>query len=77
MLLLGIVSVIWFLFWLLLVADTPLEHPTISREELEYIQQTAGYINIDNSVSISVCEYIIVVSVDNCTCKVLANALLK
>jgi hypothetical protein len=37
-------------FWLLLVADTPLEHPSITREELEYIRQTAGYVDVDAEV---------------------------
>ncbi|GFR20905.1 vesicular glutamate transporter 2.1 [Trichonephila clavata] len=30
---------VWFLFWSILVYDTPSEHPGISKEELAYIEQ--------------------------------------
>ncbi|XP_076056045.1 sialin-like isoform X1 [Oratosquilla oratoria] len=34
----GILSLIWCLFWAFLVYDSPTQHPRISKEELEYIQ---------------------------------------
>ena len=38
----GSLGVVWFLFWVLLVFNSPEEHPRISSRELKYIrQQTA------------------------------------
>ncbi|XP_014665689.1 PREDICTED: uncharacterized transporter slc-17.2-like isoform X2 [Priapulus caudatus] len=34
----GILGVLWFIGWMLLVYDTPSVHPRISKEELDYIQ---------------------------------------
>lgn len=33
----GILGCVWFVFWMLLVSDTPLDHPCISAKELKYI----------------------------------------
>ena len=33
----GTITVIWFIFWCLLVFDTPNKHPRISKDELDYI----------------------------------------
>ncbi|GFT80241.1 hypothetical protein NPIL_220121 [Nephila pilipes] len=38
----GSLGCIWFLFWSILVYDTPSEHPGISQEELSYIEQNKG-----------------------------------
>jgi ACS family sodium-dependent inorganic phosphate cotransporter-like MFS transporter 5 len=36
----GALGVLWFLFWMPMVADTPSRHPTISVEERDYICRT-------------------------------------
>ncbi len=33
---------LWFLLWILLAYSTPEQHPWISQQELQYIQQTTG-----------------------------------
>lgn len=33
---------IWFVFWISLVYDTPEEHPWISKKERNYIQNSLG-----------------------------------
>lgn len=38
----GAIGVIWFIFWILLVYDSPSSHPTISRAEREYISKCIG-----------------------------------
>jgi hypothetical protein len=38
----GAVSIVWFVFWTVLVYDTPAEHPKISGSELYYIQRSIG-----------------------------------
>ncbi|XP_022699616.1 sialin-like [Varroa jacobsoni] len=35
---------IWFMFWALLVHERPESHPRISKHELNYIQNTRGYV---------------------------------
>ena len=35
---LGILGIIWYVFWLLLVFDSPAKHPRISKSEKEYIE---------------------------------------
>ena len=39
--LLGGVGVVWWLFWHALVTDRPEDNPSISAQELRYIQETA------------------------------------
>ena len=38
----GCFSLVWVVFWFLLVADTPADHPRISKEEREYIETSIG-----------------------------------
>ncbi|CAG7834709.1 unnamed protein product [Allacma fusca] len=38
----GIVTIVWFVFWCLLVHSTPSEHPRIGRKELLYIEDSLG-----------------------------------
>lgn len=38
----GIVSIVFAVIWLCVVSDSPAEHPRISKEELEYIQNSLG-----------------------------------
>ncbi|XP_022237128.1 sialin-like isoform X2 [Limulus polyphemus] len=45
----GFCGVIWFLFWSLLVTNTPESHPRISEEELIYIQQNRHAISSSSS----------------------------
>ncbi len=37
----GLVGVIWFIAWQILVTNNPIEHPNISKAELEYISSNA------------------------------------
>ncbi|ELT91388.1 hypothetical protein CAPTEDRAFT_21080 [Capitella teleta] len=39
----GLLAIVWFFLWWWLVAEAPSDHDTISREELEYIQQSIGF----------------------------------
>ncbi|XP_068905629.1 vesicular glutamate transporter 1-like [Tenebrio molitor] len=41
----GSVSLVWFVIWWIFVAESPAEDPRISKEELEYIQNTL--VNVD------------------------------
>ncbi|XP_064103173.1 putative inorganic phosphate cotransporter [Macrobrachium nipponense] len=36
----GVLGLLWFIFWMLLISNTPESHPTISLEEKIYIQTT-------------------------------------
>jgi len=38
----GVLSLIWFLAWAFLISDSPDTHPTISREERDYIKRSIG-----------------------------------
>ena len=38
----GCLSIVWAVFWFMLVADTPSVHPRISQEEREYIEKAIG-----------------------------------
>ncbi|KAK3088049.1 hypothetical protein FSP39_013989 [Pinctada imbricata] len=38
----GALGCIWFAVWMLVVHDTPAEHPRISKEEREYIEKSVG-----------------------------------
>jgi len=38
----GAFSCIWFLLWSFLLYDSPASHPRISKEELDYIQNSIG-----------------------------------
>jgi ACS family sodium-dependent inorganic phosphate cotransporter-like MFS transporter 5 len=38
----GVLGILWFLCWWWLVYDTPQSHPTISRQEKEYILSSLG-----------------------------------
>ena len=35
---LGILGIIWYLFWVILVFDSPANHPHISKAERDYIE---------------------------------------
>lgn len=43
-LLLGVVGCIWYGFWLVLTFEKPAKHPTISQEELKYIEESIGVV---------------------------------
>ncbi|XP_072029827.1 sialin-like [Amphiura filiformis] len=38
----GALGILWFIFWMLFIHDTPEKHPRISQEEREYIQKSKG-----------------------------------
>lgn len=38
----GCLGIIWFVFWMLLTASTPDQHPRISEEEKKYIKESIG-----------------------------------
>lgn len=38
----GILGVIWFFVWMFIIYDTPRDHPTISQEEMYYIESAVG-----------------------------------
>ena len=38
----GILGIVWFAFWVLLIYDSPTKHPRISQEEREYIVKSIG-----------------------------------
>jgi len=38
----GVLSIIWFILWSFLVFSSPSDHPSITREELEYIESAIG-----------------------------------
>ena len=35
----GAVAIMWYVAWCLVVSESPVDHLTISRHELDYIQQ--------------------------------------
>ena len=35
---LGILGIIWYIFWLILIFDSPANHPRISKAERDYIE---------------------------------------
>ena len=39
----GSVAILWFVAWSLIVKEAPVDHKSISQEELEYIHQNIGY----------------------------------
>ena len=39
----GVLGVIWFIVWVLLVFNGPEDHPTISTEEREYLKVSDGF----------------------------------
>src|SRR5438309_1523787 len=39
---LGIAGVTWFIFWAILISETPDRHPYISQEELQFIKEGQG-----------------------------------
>lgn len=38
----GLIGVVWFVFWVFLVYNSPQEHPRISADELMYIEASQG-----------------------------------
>jgi len=38
----GLIGVVWFALWMLIVSDTPAQHPRISEEEKNYIESSLG-----------------------------------
>lgn len=38
----GVIGVIWFIFWWILVYDSPAQHPNISEKERNYIEKSLG-----------------------------------
>ncbi|XP_039248733.2 sialin-like isoform X1 [Styela clava] len=47
----GMMGCIWFVFWWVLIYDSPAEHPLISEEEKRYIQDSLGYTGNDESIN--------------------------
>ena len=47
---LGIIGVVWSVFWFWLVTELPRDHPSISDEELEYIESSLGSSVADQKV---------------------------
>lgn len=45
----GVIGVIWFPFWALLAYETPDQHPDITREELDFINE--GIVHVIEGVS--------------------------
>ena len=40
---LGMMGVIWYIGWVLIVTESPASYGNITQQELEYIQQSIGY----------------------------------
>ena len=38
----GILGIVWFIAWMILVSDTPAQHPRIQDTERRYIETTIG-----------------------------------
>ena len=38
----GAIGCLWFVVWMLVVHDTPAQHPRISQEEKDYIETSVG-----------------------------------
>ena len=38
----GVLGIVWFVAWCILITDDPTNHPTISREEKEFISKSIG-----------------------------------
>lgn len=49
---LGIAGIIWYIAWLWLSFEKPCKHPTISQEELIYIEESIGNV-ADNVITVS------------------------
>lgn len=47
---LGTAGILWWLFWCVLVYDTPSSHPRISKEEREYLEETVSHDKVRNFV---------------------------
>ena len=39
----GMMGVIWYIAWVLIVTESPATYGNISQQELEYIQQSIGF----------------------------------
>ncbi|XP_078595018.1 sialin-like isoform X2 [Branchiostoma floridae x Branchiostoma japonicum] len=52
----GIVALVWFVAWMLLVHDSPAEHPRISEEEREYIESSIGT-NVQEDIPVPWLEF--------------------
>ncbi|OWF45214.1 sialin-like [Mizuhopecten yessoensis] len=52
----GGLACVWYLFWQFLVHNTPVQHPTISKAERDYIQSTTG---ATTAVKMSSKDYIV------------------
>ena len=48
----GIAGIIWYVAWLWLSFEKPCKHPTISQEELIYIEESIGNV-ADNVITVS------------------------
>jgi ACS family sodium-dependent inorganic phosphate cotransporter len=47
----GVVGLIWFVIWWILVAESPADDPRISKEELEYIQKCLGNVDAKRNIT--------------------------
>ncbi|XP_068903527.1 vesicular glutamate transporter 3-like [Tenebrio molitor] len=46
----GVLGLIWFVIWWILVAESPADDPRISKEELEYIQKCLGNVDAKRNI---------------------------
>ena len=46
LLFIGILGIIWYIFWLLLIFDSPAKHPRISEREKEHIESGIADANV-------------------------------
>ena len=47
----GAVAIVWFAVWCFVVCECPADHPTISRNEIDYIQQGTTFRKMVGKVS--------------------------
>jgi ACS family sodium-dependent inorganic phosphate cotransporter len=47
----GVVGLVWFVIWWILVAESPAEDPRISKGELEYIQKCLGNVDAKRNIT--------------------------
>ena len=49
---LGILGIIWSVFWFWLITDSPFDHPTITDQELEYLKKELADDKTESTVSV-------------------------
>ena len=62
----GLITVVWYVFWCLIVSESPAEHGTISRYELDHIQLSIAITNHQAQViTYKSCEYLYNVNISD------------